>query len=321
MEVVQQRLTALGRAVAATQPLRIMAQEDLRKADASQQAGDVSAAYYSARHALAALRLVERIHFDELTAGNAWVPGDPLAACFATLPEHVRLAGELKSASRSANLLPHGDCENLQQMIASGWKHFRHPQANITTAVDLSPQAAHAGHVGLRLRAAAIDANNKPGAVETPPMWVTTAAVAVEPGQLLEIRGWVRIPAPIAASSDGLLVIDSLGGEPMAQRLAAAAEWQQFTIYRGAIRPEPMTITFALSGLGEVWIDDVSVQVVQQGPIARTTARGAEGPHTHHRSATGRGTAQASAAILQAWSRRAAQRSSAQFLIVCHRLP
>ena len=46
-------------------------------------------------------------------------------------------------------------------MIAAGWKHFRHPQANITTAVDLSPQAAHSGNVGLRLRAAAIDAKKK----------------------------------------------------------------------------------------------------------------------------------------------------------------
>jgi len=264
VEVGQQRLTALGHAVATTRPLRTLAQNDLRQAEALLAKSDFPGAYYQARHALAQLRTIERAHYDEATAQLTWPLGDPWTASFATLSEHVRLAHELTSAARGPNRLTEGSCEDLNRMMQAGWKHFLHPQDNITTVVDLSPQAAHSGRTGLRLRALATAADNKPTAVESPPMWVSTSPAMVEQGQLVEIQGWIRIAQPITASVDGLLVIDSLSGESLAGRVDQGDAWQQFTAWRIAPRSGPMTITFALAGLGEVWIDDVSIQVVNR---------------------------------------------------------
>ena len=64
---------------------------------------------------------------------------------------------------------------------------------------------------GLRLTARADDPENPPAILETPPVWITSPAVPVEPGHLVRIHGWVNVPAPITASVDGLLVVDSLG--------------------------------------------------------------------------------------------------------------
>jgi hypothetical protein len=265
VEVVGQRLSASGRTLAATRPLRIAAQNDLREFDALAAKGDLPAAYYRARHALAAARLIERAHFEDVTTGEKWPLADPFAANFGTLDRHVRFVAEMASAPRGPNILTEGACENLDRMIAAGWKHYRHPQDNITSAVDLSPQTAHSGQGGLRLRAVATDSSHAPSAVESPPMWVTTAAVPVERGQLLEIQGWVRVTRPITGSVDGLLIIDSLTGEALAHRVTQPGEWQSFSVYRAVGRTGTMNVTFALSGLGEAWVDDVSIRPVSRG--------------------------------------------------------
>jgi hypothetical protein len=265
VEVVCQRLAALGHAIAATRALRTAAQNDLREFDGLLARGDLAGAYYRARHALAAVRLIQRAHFDDANSGATRACGDPLLASFETLEAHFRLVNELASAPRGPNTLLEGGCEDLQRMVAAGWKHFRHQQPNITTAVDLAPQAAHAGRTGLRMRAVSTDPDDKPGAIETPPMWVTTSPLQVERGQTLEIQGWVRITRPITGSVDGLLIIDSLTGEPMAQRISQPGDWQPFTIYRAVGRSGSLTLTFALSGLGEAWIDDLSIRTVSRG--------------------------------------------------------
>ncbi len=270
VEVVGQRLAALGHDIAAAGPLRIAAQNDFREFGVLAGKGDLPGAYYRARHALAALRLIQRFHFDEATSGGGSLLADPWTANFATLDAHLRFNSELASTPRGPNTLPEGGCEDLKRMMAAGWKHWQHLQDNITSAVDLSGHAAHSGAAGLRLRAVATDAGDRPNAVESPPMWVTTAAVPVERGQLLEIQGWVRIAQPIVGSVDGLLVIDTLGGEPLAQRFSQAAQWQPFTVYRAVGQSGTVALTFALTGLGEAWIDDVSIRVVAH--------RGAAGP-------------------------------------------
>ena len=260
-----ERLAAQGHAIPATGRLRLAARTDLREFSELAAAGDLPGAYYKARHSLAAIRLIQRAHFDEATKGIEWLTGDPWLASFATLPEHYRFVTELASAPRGPNILPEGGCDDLQRMIAAGWKHLRHEQPNVTTAVDLSPQAMHSGGTGLRLQAVANDPKNKPGALEMPPMWVTTASVPVERGQLLEIQGWVRIVRPMIGSVDGLMVIDSLSGDPLAQRVIEPGDWKSFTMYRAVGRTGLMSLTFALTGLGEVWVDDVSVRVVARG--------------------------------------------------------
>ncbi len=82
-------------------------------------------------------------------------------------------------------------------------------------------------------------------------------------GSLIRIQGWVHVSKPIQGSVDGLLIVDSLGGEPLAERFRETTGWRPFTLYRGAAQTGQMTLTFYLCGLGEAWLDDVTIQVLQ----------------------------------------------------------
>jgi hypothetical protein len=98
--------------------------------------------------------------------------------------------------------------------------------------------------------------------LESPPVWITAPPLAVNAGQVLLIHGWVQTPQPITASVDGLLIVDSLGGEPLAQRVRGTSGWQEFGLYRVAPQSGTLTVTFALTGLGEAWLDDVTIQTI-----------------------------------------------------------
>ncbi len=245
------------------QETRATVEADLRQAE-SLAASDMPRAYGAARHAMEVLRQVERVAWDQATSGVDEL-ADPLMVSFSTLAVREAFVQQISAAERSPNRLAEGGCENLAAMLAAGWKHFQHPQAGIRTSVDLSPAAAHTGAAGLLLQATTTD-NNAPGAVETPPLWITSAPVDVEAGDLLQIEAWIRIDAPIQASSDGLVVLDSHSGEPLATRITQTQGWRKIALYRAATQRAPFVLTFALSGVGQVAIDDVTVQIVHRRP-------------------------------------------------------
>ena len=219
------------------------------------------------------LRMVERAHWEAAVAGLGSPLSSPAAVSFATLPWHWRLIDRIASSRPGPNRLGGGDFEDLQTLLTTGWNHFQHTTAGLRTAADLVPEAAHSGCCGLRLTVRAEDPDNPPAMVETPPMWITSPAVPVEAGQLVCIRGWVHVPTPLTGSVDGLLIIDSLSGEALAERIGRTGGWQQFTLYRAAPQSGRMTVTFALSGLGEVRLDDVTIQLVEPAGTGGTTQR------------------------------------------------
>ena len=167
-----------------------------------------------------------------------------------------------------ANALAGGDFEDVAAMMHAGWQNIFHANPDLRTSVDLAPQAARSGQTGLRMTAVSHDRQNPPAAIERPPVIFTSPSVHVEAGALVCVHGWVRMPAPIEAGADGLLVFDSIGGEELADRIGRAEHWRQFALYRVATRSGPMNVTFALTGLGEVWLDDVAVQLFSPVPAA-----------------------------------------------------
>lgn len=274
-DAVVARLSQIGRGLPASRDARATAERELQQAAALANA-DAAKSCERARHALAIVRQIERFYWEQATAAPHLPLTDPLTASFTTLPEHYRLRAEIQSAEQSENRLREGACENLTAMLRAGWKHYSHSENasnGIRTAVELTPQAAHAGGAGLLLRAQPVDEKTKPAAIETPPVWVTSAPVAVEPGDVVRISAWVRLAAPIEGSVDGLAIVDSLGGEPLALRVTEPGDWKQVTMYRAAARRGPMSVTFALAGLGEAAIDDITVQIVRHRRPPPTQAR------------------------------------------------
>jgi hypothetical protein len=148
-------------------------------------------------------------------------------------------------------------------MLQSGWRQYLHSTPTVQATVEVSKLAALSGQNGLRLAVVPTDPRKPPAVIETPPIIFTSPAVQVEAGQIVCIHGWVNVPKEITASSDGLLIVDSLSGEALAERINKTNDWKEFALYRAATQSGPMGVTFVLSGLGEAWIDDVAIQVFE----------------------------------------------------------
>lgn len=270
---IERKLVALGRGLPQDAKLLETARKCLSDSETIAARNDMPLAEERARQAMLALSQMERAQWSQAALTAPSPLASPFATSFQTMPEFWQLAATLTSSSRGPNRLPGGDCESLEAMLSAGWKHMQHPQTGIAATVDLTATGAHSGQFSLRLRANTEAPAERPAIVETPPLWITSAPVLVESGELVEITGFVRIPTPITGTVDGLLIMDSIAGEVLAERIRTTGDWQPFTMYRVAPQSGNLTVTFALTGLGEAWIDDVTIQSVNRGTIGPQASR------------------------------------------------
>ena len=207
--------------------------------------------------------------WDKTVAAGGSPVACPLTTNFATLPQAATFLDQIKRFQPGENRMAAGDFEDLSAMLNAGWRHFEHPQPNIETEVELSPSSPYAGRFSLHLRAKTVDAALASGLVESPPLWITSAPVMVQAGELLCIRGRVRMRTAVTGSVDGLLIYDSLAGDALAERIGVTSNWKEFAMYRVAPATGPMTLTFALTGLGDAMLDDVSVKAIARPQVSR----------------------------------------------------
>ena len=259
---VNHRLTSVAPPLMDVEKQLAAVRAGIGQSDALLATGDVQGAYNQATLARSSLAQIRRSRWQQVADTWDSLTGEPQAVAFATLPQHWMFAKALGSSRTGPNLLNGGDFENLSQMLEAGWQHFEFPQPGVTTGVELSPEEPHSGSFSLRLRAGAETPAESPHLVVTPPVWVTSPPVSVRAGQLVKIGGWVRVAEPIKSSVDGLLIFDSLGGQALAERIGQSHDWKEFTLYRKAAADGEVTITFALSGLGEAQLDGITIQAV-----------------------------------------------------------
>ncbi|OHB81069.1 MAG: hypothetical protein A2W31_02835 [Planctomycetes bacterium RBG_16_64_10] len=270
VERIHQRLN-LGAAGASAQNALRSATASLHQSGLLHTGADYPRAYAAARLASNTLGQVQRIHFEHVVRGWGLPVSSPLTVGYATLPEQILFAGQLRASRLGPNQLMGGDFEDLAAMRRGGWQHYRHPVAGLQTTVELTPQEPHSGRFSLRLRATAVDAQAAPPRLVTPPVWVTSPPVPVPAGQLVRIHGWVRVTQLKTGQVDDLLVIDSLAGEALAARIGPSDGWRDLTLYRVAPQSQPATVTFALSGYGQAEVDGVTIAPVEW-PAARGPA-------------------------------------------------
>lgn len=210
---------------------------------------------------------IRRGHWEQSAAAFHAPAASPCIAQFTTLPLHWQLADRLRGATWNANCQAAGDFESLDQMTKAGWKNFTRLPEDVKSEVSLSLVNPHSGRSALRLAAAQRDTRQIPGTSERPLVWITSSPVPVREKQIARITGWCFVPQPIVGSHDGLLIFDSIGGPDLADRMRLTRGWRQFTIYRAVPESGDLIVTFALSGLGEAWIDDLHVNLLDPDPI------------------------------------------------------
>lgn len=205
------------------------------------------------------LRKLQQSAWNSVLATTESPAGNPLTLGVSSVPEFFVVEQQLRNSNWSANLLKAGNMEALQQVQSAGWQHHRHPQHSVQSLVELTPHFPREGSSSLRLQAWSSDASSTPSFLEAP-VWITSPAISVNQGDVLHIRGWINITEPLQHHGDGLVVYDSIGGITMADRFHHTTGWQPFSLIRVAPTDGTIQVNFALMGLGEVSIDNVSIQ-------------------------------------------------------------
>lgn len=232
---------------------------------------EYQAAYLAAQRATRPMRLLERAYWDTGSKRLLSPAASPAAASFATLPWQWRLIDAVTSTQPGQNRLPGGDFEDLPTTLGAGWQHFQRRVEAVQSLAELVPAAKHSGQLGMHLWARAVDPKNVPAVIEAAPLWIVSPPVPVDAGNLVRLHGWVNTVSSVSGSPDGLSVFDSIAGEAMAERITQSFGWHEFTLFRCAPRSGSLSVTFSLNGLGDVYLDEVSIQVLEPLSGARVT--------------------------------------------------
>jgi hypothetical protein len=246
----------------------LAAAEASQSRDKSLAAGYYAQGYFAARNAAFPIQRWKRDLWERCARLLQSPVSSPLAVDFVTLPEQIKFAAAITGPPPTENLLVGGDFENLPAMLQAGWRHAEHSRPDLQTSVELSPLAPFADQRSLHLQVQTVTQQSPTALagqlVESPPLWVTSAPVHLSAGDVVCIRGQVRVSQPIVGSVDGLMIVDSLGGQPLAQRFNHTDGWREFVMYRAAPYEQDLTITFALTGIGQGWIDDLSIRSIRR---------------------------------------------------------
>jgi len=263
---VDRQLTEMGHPLAAASGWLREAHANLEQARRLMDANDLENAHATTTKAEHLLARVRRGHWEQTAAAFTSPAASPCVAQFTTLPLHWTLAERIHD-HWGPNVQAAGDMESLEQMLKAGWQQQRPASEGVTADVSLSLTEPRSGRSALRLQAWPTDAKRAPQTIERPPVWITSSSVPVRQGQMVRIHGWANVPRRLTGTAEGLLIFDSIGGTDLGDRIRLTQGWREFTLYRAAPQTGDLTVTFALTGLGEASIDDLSISLLDPEPI------------------------------------------------------
>lgn len=198
---------------------------------------------------------------------HSWPTASPLVVHPFLVPLHWASISRFSQLEWSPNGMPGGDFEDLNHMIQVGWRHSSSGGATVASQATLLAEAAYDGRRGLQLQSQVVS-QLEAVAVEHTPIWVDSAVMPIPGNHLVRIAGNVKIDQAIKGSIDGVTIRDSLGGDALQQRLPVTEGWMPFVVYRATTEPHDLRLTLALTGLGTVQFDEITVQItpIPTGP-------------------------------------------------------
>lgn len=232
-------------------------------------------AYRESQRALRPLRILMRAQWDQAIKGLDSPVTSPYAVSFFTLPRHWDFMAQVDKSIATANVLPGGDFEIIPERVQDTWRPEdptldevelqakRVSDVGVPRGAKPAPVTAEAPHQGKQCLMLQVRPKNKerpPQALERTLLAITSPVVHLQPGTLVQVSAWIRIPKKIEASADGALFYDSAGGEPLAIRLTEPMPWKKISLYRRVPDSGTIHVTLALTGLGSAYFDDVRIE-------------------------------------------------------------
>lgn len=277
---VEEKLEGMGHTLPDGEELIRDAQSRLRTAREMWENRLFREAYREAQRALRPMRILMRAQWEEAIRQIDSPVSTPYVVSFFTLPKHWEFMEEVRRSVPTANVLPGGDFEIIPERVQDSWK----PEEPTLDQVDMlakrvaeidvpkteksaaTTELPREGKQCLMLQIAPKNPQFPPHALERTLLALTSPAVRLKPGTLVQISGWIRVPEEIKSSADGALMYDTAGGEPLAIRITEPTPWKKFTLYRRVPPSGEVQVTLALTGLGRVYFDDVRIE-----PLATAT--------------------------------------------------
>lgn len=270
VERVQNQLRELGREPNDAKTLLAKAGQYVKEAKAAWDVEDYRKAYLDSQRALRPLRILMRAEWEE--AANSLGPDAPPTASqyavnYFTLPKHWKFRALLEQASAGGNRLNDGDFEHSDS-IPAGWRVQQVTPDEVEGDIRITPDQPHDGRhcLKIQVRAKQPTGPNAPPAgqisiLEPTYVAVTSPPVQLPPGSIARISGWINVPQGIGASADGAMAFDTAGGEPLGIRLTSPTKgWRRFVLYRQVPANGTVQLTAALTGVGTVCFDDLSIE-------------------------------------------------------------
>lgn len=227
--------------------------------------GDYRQAYYESQRALRPLRILMRAQWEQAIKTIDTPVASMYAVSYYTLPRHYELMKQIGRLRIGNNLLPEGGFETAPDKAPASWLPQEISMDEVNLAAWRVADDPQEGKRCLKLEVKPKHPENPPGALERTFLAVNSPAIKLQPGSMVRISGWVKIPKAIDASTDGVLFYDSAGGEPLAVRLTQPTPWRKFTLYRKVPPSGTIQLTVALTGIGVAYFDDLRIEPMISG--------------------------------------------------------
>ncbi|MBM3996520.1 MAG: hypothetical protein FJ303_20565 [Planctomycetes bacterium] len=299
---LQPQLEQLGGAVPDANMLLADCKKRLQKSKDLWEGRNFSEAYLEAQRALRPLRILMRAQWEKAVRGLDTPVASPYAVSYYTLPKHWQFVNQIQpgKATVGPNQLRGGDFEMPADRRQELWRPDRHtldevdliaervtelavtrvepvdpkadpkktdakkPITQVARKVEFPVEGKQCAMLQVKPRVG----RAAPAALERTVVALVSPDVKLPPGTLVQVSGWVNIPAPITGSQDGALIYDSAGGEPLAIRMTSPLPWRKFTVYRRIPASGTINVTLALTGVGTVYFDDIRVEpIVPSGAV------------------------------------------------------
>jgi len=164
------------------------------------------------------------------------------------------------------NLLTSGNLDTQDLIGTNRWTFGKRLTTRAHSELLHITRGAYEGPGALRARVTSLTDEPLPGGYEGTVVQIQSPSVRIAAGRAIRIDAKVRTLG-FGGPHQGLLIYDSIGGQPMGVLIRGQADWATVRLYRQATEETEVHVMFELIGGGEATIDEVELRLWQPETI------------------------------------------------------